>query len=136
MFVEMFSISNGYGFCYSKEYGRVFFRVEDFHKLQVNEPQPILGEKVLVSQIKEVGKNPKSFHVQRKNPPLLETGKVQSFDSQKGWGFADGYTGKYFIHKSDFIDPFIPIIGGYVSYYIGSKNGKKRACYIQRSEYE
>lgn len=133
MVVEMFSISNGYGFCLSSMLGRVFFRVEDFQKSDPKEPQPVLGEKVLVGQIKMSDKNPKSFLVKRLQTPLLLTGKVKSFDSVKGWGFAESYTGLYFIHKSDFLESFVPVIGSEIQYYAGKKQGKNRACYIKRS---
>ncbi len=134
MFVQMFSISHGYGFCSCDEYSKVFFRVEDFHKQDHTEPQPILGEKVLVSQIKEVGRNPKSFSVKRLQTPILVEAEVQSFDSVKGWGFASCYLGTYFIHKSEFVDSFIPVIGSKVSFYSGKKKGKNRGCYITRSD--
>jgi len=133
MVVEMFSISNGYGFCLSPNLGKVFFRVEDFRKLGTAEPQPILGESVLVGQIIFSEKSPKSFEVTRIKTPLLLTGEVKSFDSTKGWGFAESYTGLYFIHKSDFMESFIPIIGTDIQYYNGKKKGRKRACYIKRS---
>ena len=133
MVVEMFSISNGYGFCLSPSLGKVFFRVEDFQKLETSEPQPILGEKVLVGNIKFSDKNPKSFEVKRLKAPLLLTGEVKSFDSTKGWGFAESYTGLYFIHKSDFMESFIPLIGTEIQYYDGKKLGRNRACYIKRS---
>jgi len=134
LIVEMFSISQGYGFCSGSGYSKVFFRVEDFHKLHYSEPQPVLGERVLASQIKEVGKNPKAFEVKRVQAPILLEATVQSFDAVKGWGFANCYLGTYFIHKSDFIDSFVPIIGGKVAFYSGKKKGKNRGCYIIRSD--
>lgn len=130
----MFSISQGYGFCSGEHYDKVFFRVEDFHKQHSSEPQPILGEKVLVTKIKEVGNSPKSFCVQRIITPIQVDAVVQSFDSIKGWGFANCYLGTYFIHKSDFLESFIPVIGSTVNFYAGKKKGKNRGCYITRSD--
>lgn len=130
----MFSISHGYGFCSGGGYEKIFFRVEDFHKQHPTDPQPILGEKVHVSKIVESGKTPKSFDVKRVQDPLFVEAKVQSFDTIKGWGFASCYLGTYFIHKSDFVESFVPVIGSTLYFYTGKKNDKNRGCYITRSD--
>ena len=136
MYIEMFSLSNGYGFCHSKELGKVFFRVENFKKLSSEEPQPILGEVVKVLEVTKTLNKPKSFHVERVKPPKLEYGRVRSFDSSKGWGFAENQQGTYFIHKSDFSEEFTPVIGTYISFYAGKKQNRKRACYILKGKVE
>lgn len=127
MVVEMFSITQGYGFC-TDGYLQVFFRVEDFTKNHPQEPQPILGEIVNVELIVEP--QPKAKRVVRTQTPQLLTGTVLSFDSAKGWGFAHNHLGNFFIHKSDFLESFVPIIGNTVSFYSGKKKNKLRACYI------
>tara|TARA_B100000282_G_C31643063_1_gene449451 strand:- start:128 stop:538 length:411 start_codon:yes stop_codon:yes gene_type:complete len=133
MIVEMFSISQGYGFCSNPEL-KVFFRVEDFLKHDIQDPQPILGEKVIVSSIKHSNSTPKAFKVERVDKPIKLKAKVTSFDSNKGWGFAKSEKEVFFIHKSDFVQPFIPIIGSSVYFYPGIKKGKNRACYVAEKE--
>lgn len=133
MIVEMFSISQGYGFCSNYEQ-KVFFRVEDFLKHDIEDPQPILGEKVKVSSIKFSSSTPKAFKVERINKPKKLKAQVTSFDSNKGWGFAKSEKEVFFIHKSDFVQPFIPIIGSSVYFYPGTKKGKNRACYVAEKE--
>ena len=142
MKVDMFSVTNGYGFCSSKEGLRVFFRVEDFIKNSPEEPQPILGEPVEVQKIVSTEGSPKAVGVVRIDTPKIEVGEVKSFDSTKGWGFAESSLGIFFIHKSDFIEPFIPVIRSRITFYPGNKRGKRRACYIssgnvyKRGDYE
>lgn len=130
MKVDMFSVTNGYGFCSSEDGLRVFFRVEDFIKNSPEEPQPILGELVEVQKILSTEGSPKAVGIIRQNKPKIEVGEVKSFDSTKGWGFAESASGIFFIHKSDFMEPFVPVIRSNISFYPGTKRGKRRACYI------
>jgi len=128
MVVEMFSITQGYGFC-TDGYIQVFFRVEDFVKLHVSEPQPILGETVIV-ELDLQTENTRAISLRRIKTPQIITGTVSSFDSVKGWGFVTNTIGTYFLHKSDFLHSFVPIIGNTVSFYGGRKKDKLRACYV------
>jgi len=128
MVVDMYSITQGYGFC-TDGYIQVFFRVEDFVKLHPSEPQPILGESVQVT-LSFQGDNTRATSLKRLKSPQPITGTVTSFDSNKGWGFVSNALGTYFLHKSDFVNSFVPIIGNTVSFYSGRKKDKLRACYV------
>lgn len=130
MVIQMYSITQGYGFC-GDGYIQVFFRVEDFIKSAPTDPQPILGEQVEVDF--EMFPKPKASKVKRIHTPTRELAKVTSFDSNQGWGFAKNHNGVYFIHKSDFVDSFIPVIGSTISLYPGIKANKPRGCYIKQS---
>lgn len=135
MRVDLYSMVNGYGFCNpvgEDSFGRVYFRVEDFVRLDVGEPLPIAGELVGVSEIVSGGKSPRAASVQRLSPPERLQGTVKSFDSTKGWGFIERGQDLYFLHRSDLTQPFTPVIGSTVVFYAGAKKGRPRACYVAR----
>jgi cold shock CspA family protein len=132
MEVEFFSVSQGYGFCEGGDQ-RVFFRVSCFQTTLPGEPMPIAGERVSVFGITQTGKSPSARIVRRKETPTLLRGRVKSFDSKKGWGFAEVGPQIYFMHRSDFTDtPYLPLIGSCVEFYPGVRRGKPRACYVKR----
>jgi len=135
MRVDLYSMVNGYGFCNPIDDGsdtRVYFRVEDFVRLQPGEPLPISGELVEVPEIIDGGKSPRASSVQRIVSPKRLQGIVKSFDSTKGWGFVEHGPDVFFLHRSDLVDTFTPVIGSTVEFYAGSKKGRPRACYVSR----
>lgn len=135
MRVDLYSMVNGYGFCAPVETGdpRVYFRVEDFVRLSAEEPLPLAGELVEVPEvIGGQGRSPRARSVKRINSPQRLQGTVKSFDSTKGWGFIDHGPDVYFLHRSDLVVAFTPIIGSTVEFYGGTKKGRPRACYVCR----
>lgn len=130
MRVDLYSMVNGYGFCTSESDGRVFFRVEDFLRLDPNGPLPITGERVEVPSVIEGKRTPRATVAQRLDKPVRLQGIVRSFDSHKGWGFVDYGSTTYFLHRSDMAEPFIPRIGSRVDFYVGTKRGRPRACHV------
>jgi cold shock CspA family protein len=136
MRVDLYSMVNGYGFCDPVEddpsHGRVYFRVEDFVRLSVDEPLPIAGELVEVVEVLSGGKSPRAASVQRLKPPQQMQGTVKSFDAAKGWGFIERGSETYFLHRSDLVVAFTPVIGSTVGFYAGTKKGRPRACYVSR----
>ena len=71
MVVDLYSMTHGYGFCTSPEMGRVFFRVEDFQRLDPTGPLPISGEKVRVPEILPMEPSPRASSVVRVGKPML-----------------------------------------------------------------
>jgi cold shock CspA family protein len=135
MRVDLYSMVNGYGFCNPVEdtsLERVYFRVEDFVRLGVDGPLPIAGELVEVAEVVSGGKSPRAASVQRLALPERLQGTVKSFDSAKGWGFIQRGRDTYFLHRSDLVQPFTPVIGSTVMFYGGTKKGRPRACYVAR----
>jgi cold shock CspA family protein len=132
MRVDMYSISHGYGFCVPTEGdGRVFFRVEDFNA--ADEVLPLMGEIVEVGSVTTGrGGNPRADSVRRLTPPAPFLGVVSSFDMGKGWGFLQSGGTLYFLHRSDLLEKFSPIIGATLSFYAGVRRGKPRACYVKQ----
>ena len=133
MRVDMYSISHGYGFCVpDKGEGRVFFRVEDF--VAKDEVLPLMGERVEVgSVVAGRGGNPRASSVHRLTPPAPSLGVVSSFDVGKGWGFLQSGEILYFLHRSDLLEKFSPIVGATLSFYAGVRRGKPRACYVKQT---
>ena len=129
MVVDLYAIDHGYGFCRSADQ-RVFFRIEDFHRVGVGGPLPICGERVSVGDVVDGGKTPRATDVRRKVRPESLTGRVRSFDPDKGWGFVEHGGEVYFLHRSDLSVPFVPIIGSQVVFYAGMRRGRPRACYV------
>ena len=134
MQVDLYSVDQGYGFCLPLQGGtpRVFFRVEDFCRLDMEGPLPISGEKVEVPEVIEGVPSPRARTVLRVDKPVLQSGRVKSFDSNKGWGFIEAASGVFFLHRSDLRDPFLPVIGTAVSFYPGIRRDRPRACYVRR----
>lgn len=134
MRVDLYSMVNGYGFCDPMEEGseRVYFRVEDFVRLGAGEPLPIAGELVEVAKVIPGGRSPRASSVQRLVAPQRLQGRVKSFDSVKGWGFIERGPDLYFLHRSDLVASFTPVIGTVVEFYAGTKKGRPRACYVAR----
>src|SRR5687768_12853104 len=127
----MFSPTGLFGFCVNPEAGEVFFHAQDFHRLSAGEPPPILGEIVEIGvPVEGKGNRPKVSQVRRIHLPVLLEGPLRSFDSDRGWGFIQLEDGRnVFLHKSDRAVEWMPVIGTRISFYLGSKNGKDRACW-------
>jgi cold shock CspA family protein len=123
-----------YGFCKSNEGGgQVFFHASVFHRLHDTEPPPILGEPVEVQVGALVsGVAPRATEVRRSVVPIQAEGKVVSFDAAQGWGFVRDDRGQdLFLHRADILDGRLPIRGQRVRFYVGSKNDRPRACYVE-----
>lgn len=132
MRVDLYSIAHGYGFCVPLAgEGRVFFRVEDF--VSPDEVLPVVGEIVEISGVQESRGNPRASSVRRTAPPHPCLGIVISFDVGKGWGFIEAGPTLYFLHRSDLLEKFTPIIGATLSFYAGERRGRPRACYVKQT---
>lgn len=129
----MFSPSGLFGFCSDPEGEEAFFHAQDFHRVGQGEPPPILGEPVEVGPLSEgEGKRPRVSLVRRINVPIALEGSLRSFDANRGWGFIQLPDGKnVFLHMSDRAVEWMPIIGSKIQFYLGSKNGKSRACWAR-----
>lgn len=110
----------GYGYI-GDETQRLKFRVEAFRR-EPEEPLPLQGERVRLL----------SGGVLRVDSPVLLEGEVRSFDSRKGWGFVQA--GEiYFLHRSEMLSPWIPLLGEKVRFWSGEREGKLRALYPVRA---
>lgn len=137
MQVVLYAPDKMYGFA-EGEGRKVFFHVECFvfGKWPNIEqpPPPLLGERVEVEHDEETraGKAPRASRVVRLEQPLFLSGVVESFNTEKGWGFAKGSDGdSYFLHRSEITDNKIPLPGQTLTFYRGFKNGRPRACYVR-----
>lgn len=133
LLVEVYSPSGGYGFCVGKS-RRVYFAADAFVR-PTADPPPIAGERVEVHGIRtssDPAKADKARQVVRLDPPMKVTGQVRSFDHRAGWGFAESSDGKrYFLHRSDMVQPWLPAAGDRVEFFAGVRNNRPRACYAQ-----
>lgn len=137
MQIVLYAPDKMYGFAEGEGH-KVFFHVECFvfgrWSTLDQPPPPILGEEVVVEHegVGDTGKAPRASLVTRVNHPLLLRGEVDTFNAEKGWGFAKGCDGdSYFLHRSEVVDNKIPLPGQPVTFYRGFKNGRPRACYVR-----
>ena len=132
MRVDMYSIGHGYGFCMEESGPRVFFRVEDFDGR--GGVLPIPGEPVEVQNLlPSEGRSPRASAVRRLHVPTAALGTVLSFDVEKGWGFVECGGVTYFLHRSDLLEKFVPVVGSTLSFYPGIRRNKPRACYVKQT---
>lgn len=135
MLVEVYSPSGGYGFCVGEGTPRVYFAADAFTRTAADEPPPVLGERVDVRDVRpstDPKKAAKAKQVIRLTPPTKVAGQVQSFDHRAGWGFVAGADDKqYFLHRSDMVQPWLPLVGDRVVFFAGYKGERPRACYVR-----
>jgi cold shock CspA family protein len=122
--VSMYSPSKLWGFCQSLE-GEFYFHASNFFRRVPGEPGPILGEPVLLD-----GEGSQR-RVYRTRAPVMEVGRVRSFDSKRGWGFLELRGNLIFLHRSDLVFSFVPVIGSEVEFFLGERGGKPRACWAK-----
>jgi len=138
MRVTMFSPSRMYGFAESDD-ARVFFHLEAFVTGPSVDgdipPPPVVGEEVMVDYVTDSGssdKAPRARVVERREPQTRIQGVVETFNTDRGWGFAKGDDGEsYYLHRSDVEDGRLPIEGQTIQFFGGFKKGRPRACYVQ-----
>ena len=131
MLVEVYSPSGGYGFCVGGG-NRAYFAADAFVR-PTDGPPPIAGERVEVHGIRpssDPDKADKARQVVRLDSPVKVMARVRSFDHRAGWGFAEDADGtRYFLHRSDMVQPWLPAAGDGVEFYAGLRNNQPRACY-------
>jgi len=120
-----------YGFAANSEAEEVFFHAQDFHRLEPGGPLPVLGENVGIGEIENSGRRPRARSVHRLQVQSRVQGKVRSYDSRKGWGFVDYADGQAFLHASEAMAGWLPVIGTSVEFFLGVKGGKPRACWVR-----
>jgi len=99
-------------------------------------PPPILGEEVDVqvylTRMSDETKAPRATRVTRLVGPPALSGKVETFDSQRGYGFVRGEDGmSYHLHSSEILDNRIPRPGQAVMFFAGTRNARPRACHVR-----
>ena len=135
--ISMFSPSGMYGFALGPDGDEVFFHAQDFHRLEAGGPPPVLGESIEVSDIDaEAGNRPQARSVRRLETQSLVEGRVKSFDSTKGWGFVEYAGGQAFLHASETMSGWLPVIGTQVEFYVGHRKGRPRACWVRPARVE
>lgn len=136
MKVDFYSTESGYGFL-SEGQTRLYFRGEDFLRVETWEPMPITGEEVIIERVEPREKGSDVARgVRRISTPIQRVGIVESFDNTKGWGFLkSGLDGsKVFLHRSEMEGDWVPIKGSAVKFYEGFKGSRPRACYVSKME--
>jgi cold shock CspA family protein len=112
---------------------RVFFHLSEFDSQ--GGPPPIVGEPVEVGYIEALSnQSPRARSVTRINETMQLVGNVTRFDHHVGYGFVTVDGEQYFLHRSEFLDGAIPLVGAEVEFYVsGSINGSKRprACHAR-----
>jgi cold shock CspA family protein len=130
--ISLFNPSGMYGFAANPEGDEVFFHAQSFHRLEPGEPLPILGEQVEVTSIEHPpGNRPRAGKVLRLARPSLQAGQVKSFDSHKKWGFVEHGPNQVFLHLSECMMGWFPVVGAEVEFYLGSRKNKPRACWAR-----
>lgn len=96
-------------------------------------PPPILGEPVEVqAQQGDGSRAPRATSVARVITPRMITGIVESFDSQRRYGFIRGSDEiSYHLHESEVLDGRLPLAGRQVVFFPGIREGRPRACHIR-----
>jgi len=99
-------------------------------------PPPILGEEVDVyyddQEPTDSGKVPRASKVIRRAGPPVIYGRVETFDSQRGYGFVTGEDGvSYHLHSSEILEGRIPRPGQNVMFFSGMRQSKPRACHVR-----
>lgn len=112
---------------------RVFFHLSEFNPM--GGPPPIVGEPVEVGHIEDSGAtSPRARSVTRISPMRKLVGKVVRFDPNVGYGFVQVDEAQYFLHRSEFQDGSLPLVGSTVEFYVaGSVDGPRRprACHAR-----
>lgn len=102
-----------------------------------NAPPPILGEPVEVvlgSEIETTDSDivPRAEKVTRLSAPTAVSGRVDTFDAQRGYGFILGDDGvSYHLHRSEVTEGKMPLPGQGVLFYPGTRQEKPRACHVK-----
>jgi len=97
-------------------------------------PPPILGEAVEVGYDPETppGKAPRATRVVRLDLPAMLLGRVDSFDPVRRYGFIQGADQvSYHLHQSEITDGRLPMVGGQVIFFAGTREGRPRACHVR-----
>lgn len=98
-------------------------------------PPPVSGEEVLVSvDFEAPSRNgvAKAINVRRIQSPYRLSGRIVSFNKEKGYGFAEVKGGNtYYIHRSEVIGGDVPQIDQEVTFYVSAKKRGARASYIE-----
>ena len=78
------------------------------------------------------GKAPRADRVERVTAPVMLVGEVESFDTQRRYGFIMGSDRvSYHLHESEVVDGRLPISGKRVIFFPGLREGRPRACHVQ-----
>ncbi len=97
-------------------------------------PSPIVGEEVDVTYKPDstTSKAPAAVKVIRILPPLALEGQVEVFDPHRGYGFIAASDGQsHYLHASEILDGRTPVVGERVRFFVGTRLGKPRACYVR-----
>lgn len=96
-------------------------------------PPPIIGEPVTVTYEQgDAGRAPRASRVDRITPVEVRTGRVESLDPQRGFGFIKGDDGEsYYLHRSEIADGHLPLSGQQVVFCAGIRQGRPRACHVR-----
>lgn len=134
--IAKFFPSKLYGFVALPSGEEAFFHVGDFSPGDWENPLPIPGELVEVKSEIEYRKGrtaPRVSGLLRTEAPTYVRGVIETFNPEKGWGFALGENQEsYYLHRSEFLSTEkIPQVGGQVRFYAGTKKNRNRACYIE-----
>jgi len=122
-----------YGFLRDDLGDEVFFHVGVFDPAGWDQPPPIAGEWVEaeVGERESASKAPRAKSVKRLEKPQILSGVVESFNQDRGWGFAKGSDGtSYYLHRSEVVEGKLPMKEMGVTFYAGFKKDRPRACYV------
>jgi len=130
--VSSYLVDLMYGFLLLEGGETVFFYLDSFDsgEFLYGSPPPIPGELVEVEVYPETRKkNRRAKKVVRVEEPLYLHGIVVKFNPKRGFGFIKWSGGECFFHLSD-VKGFTIRIGTEVSFFLGKKEEKFRACYL------
>lgn len=125
-----------YGFLVDSMEREAFFHVSSFEAgMNEDNPPPVPNEEVLVTVDFENSKKehvPRAKRVRRLQDPHKLTGKIISFNIDKGYGFVqteDELT--YYLHRSEVVDGTLPMVGRECVFYTSEKVRGARASYVE-----
>ena len=104
------------------------FNVVDNGTFNWRSPPPVLGEvvEVLLSPNQQ-----KASRVIRTSLPVIMSGRIDSFDQRRGYGFVAGDDRvSYHLHKSEMVNGCAQHLGSRVVFFAGTRQGKPRACHV------
>lgn len=126
-----------YGFVLDSTGFQAFFHLESFSAGSYSPyVPPIMGERVeVVLRVTDISIRhpaPRASKITRLDSPIAMSGFVDNFREAQGYGYIKGDDGSsYYLHRSEVLNGRLPLDGQRVSFYIGHRQGKPRACYIK-----
>jgi len=137
MHIHRYLVAKMYGFLRDEEGREAFFHLACFEHGPGggdDPPPPIAGEHVEVHVDFDLGsgrKAPRADRVIRLSDTTPVRGRVEKFDTVRGYGFIQSGDQSLFLHRSEVRENHVPKPGDEVEFYPGLRDGNPRACHVR-----